>query len=766
MLFAMTNPESKDFAAQLPVLDLSEGTEMLNDFSREAQRHLISARNSLLVLESVPTDKESIENVFKTFHTIKGLADFLKLHDIFWLTGKVEMMLDLIRKELLLCEPQTVHLIGDAVKSLQKLLELLDEQIACDGKLSSPYLDVSALIKSIQEMLDSKEGAVATIRTNIRILPKINFEPNMTILQKVEDIAKVALNDVSIEKGLVKELLDEFHEVTKELKEAQGKLHERQRELIKERELAIKLTQQAQTEARNKSEYLANMSHEIRTLINAILGFASLLRESPLSDKQRDHLQTITVSGKMLLEIVNDILDFSKVEAGKLKLESIEFNLEHITEEVFKILRSRIVNKAINLYLVISEDTPLLLLGDPTRTKQIFMNLLDNGIKFTETGELGMTISRANDVLQRDGSVWIRFVVKDTGIGIPANRINSLFQSFSQVTDSTARIYGGTGLGLALCKTFVEKMGGHIDVESILGKGTTFTFLIPFGISAQNKTFEKPLAGLVPAELCIMLVTAHPKTAETFMTSAKTLNVKNVLMAKTAKQATEELLKLESDPTSFPSMIFVDTMLPEKEAFMLAYKIRQQERYQKINLVALACDGRIEVSDDYQQAGFNSSMMKPIIRQELAETISRVLAQKPTDHRVIAPMVLQKISCAGVRVLVVEDSLPNQELLKIHLETLGCAADYALNGKEALEFLKKNQYDICLMDLQMPVMGGIETAKFIRTQLKNLVPIVALTAAEIQEEREKCFTVGMNDYLAKPFGIDELKEIIIKCTKM
>lgn len=205
-----------------------------------------------------------------------------------------------------------------------------------------------------------------------------------------------------------------------------------------------------------------------------------------------------------------------------------------------------------------------------------------------------------------------------------------------------------------------------------------------------------------------MLVTAHPKTAETFMTSAKTLNVKSVFMAKTAKQAAEELLKLESDSTSFPSMIFIDTMLPEKEAFMLAYKIRQQERYQKINLVALACDGRIEVSDDYQQAGFNSSMMKPIIRQELAETISRVLAQKPTDHRVIAPMVLQKISCAGVRVLVVEDSLPNQELLKIHLEILGCSADYALNGKEALEFLGKNQYDVCLMDLQMPVMVALK----------------------------------------------------------
>ncbi len=739
---------------------------MLNDFSREAQRHLISARNSLLVLESVPTDKESIENVFKTFHTIKGLADFLKLHDIFWLTGKVEMMLDLVRKEVLACEPQTVHLIKDAVQSLQRLLELLDEQIANDGTLKSPYLDVGSLIKMFQTMLDSKEGSAPVVRTPLRILPKINFEPNMTIFQKIDDIVKVSADNITMEKTLLKELLNEFSEVTRELKDAQGKLHERQRELIKERELAIKLTQQAQTEARNKSEYLANMSHEIRTLINAILGFASLLKESPLSDKQRDHLQTITVSGKMLLEIVNDILDFSKVEAGKLKLESIEFNLEHISEEVFKILRSRITNKAINLYLHISDDTPLLLLGDPTRTKQIFMNLLDNGIKFTETGELGMTISRANDVLQRDDLVWIRFVVKDTGIGIPANRINSLFQSFSQATDSTARVYGGTGLGLALCKTFVEKMGGHIDVESILGKGTTFTFLIPFGLSAQTKTFEKPLAGLIPPQLNLMLVTAHDKTVETFINSAKTLNVKSVITAASAKQATEDLLKFESDAKALPTVIFIDTMLPGKEAYMLAYKIRQQERYNKIHLIAIASDGRIEVSDDYQQARFTSSMMKPIIRQELAQTISRVLTQKPMDHRVIAPMVLHKISCAGVRVLVVEDSLPNQELLKIHLETLGCSADYALNGKEAIELLKTKPYDICLMDLQMPIMGGIETAKFIRSELKNPVVIVALTAAEIQEEREKCFMAGMNDYLAKPFGIDELKEVIIKSTKM
>lgn len=756
-------PENKEFIAQIPKLDLSEGTEMLNDFSREAQRHLISARNSLLILETASSDKESIENVFKTFHTIKGLADFLKLHDIYWLTGKVETMIDMIRKDFLPLEAQTIQLINDAMKSLQKLLELLDEQIADDGKLESPYHDVGPLVTAIQTVIDKKASTPMPAKPIPRALKTIVYEPDMLVFQKIEDQIKGSDENVKVDKALLKKLLTDFQEVTRELKDTQGKLHERQRELIKERELAIKLTQQAQSEARTKSEYLANMSHEIRTLINAILGFTAILRESNLTDKQRDHLQTIIVSGKMLLEIVNDILDFSKVEAGKLKLENIDFNLNHITEEVFKILRSRIANKPIHLYFEIADDVPAALKGDPTRVKQVFMNLLDNGIKFTEKGEIGMSVSRNAEETQQDGIVWLKFIVKDSGIGIPANRIPLLFQSFTQANESTTRLYGGTGLGLSLCKTFIEKMGGRIDVRSELGKGTMFIFSIPFEI---GKPIKEDLNETIPTGLDIMVISSHEKTLQAFSTVAKKQGVASVTSATTAKQATELLLKRESDGQPLPSIMFIDTMLSGKEGFMLAYKIRQQERYHEIHLVAVTSDGRVEITDDFQQAGFQSSMMKPIIRQELAETIARVLSEKPTDHRVISPTVLQKISCAGVRVLVVEDSVPNQELLKIHLESLECVAEYAANGKEAIDLLKKNKYDICLMDLQMPVMGGIEASRIIRFEMKLPIPIIALTAAEIQEEREKCFAAGMNSYLAKPFGLDDLKEVIIKCTKM
>ncbi len=759
-------PDPKEFISRIPELDLSEGTEMLNDFCREAQRHLISARNSLLILETVPSDKESIENVFKTFHTIKGLADFLKLHDIFALTGKVEMLLDLVRKDLLACEPDIVRLSSDAVKTLQRLLELLDEQIANDGHLESPYLDISPLVHSAQSLINKKGNTVMLVKPVAKVMPTIRFEPDLSVFKKIEDLVKLPADEVKVDKPLLEKLLNDFYETARELKDTEGKLHERQRELIKERELAIKLTQQAQGEARAKSIYLANMSHEIRTLINAILGFTGILRDSPLADKQRDHLQTIIVSGNMLLEIVNDILDYSKVEAGKLKLESIEFSLTHTIDEVFKIIRSRINNKPINLYFEIGEDVPQMITGDPTRIKQVFINLLDNGIKFTESGDIGMTVSRDTQAHGKDESTWIKFVIKDTGVGIPQDRISALFHSFTQASDSTTRLYGGTGLGLALCKNFIEKMGGRIDVQSELGKGTTFTFSIPFSSSRQAKPVEDPIKGVSAQTLDLMVVTAHPKTSQTFMAAAKGLKIKSVSEAKTAKQATELLLKRESEGAGLPAMLFIDTMLPEKEAFMLAYKIRQQDRYKKIVLVAVATDGRIEISDDYRQAGFQSSLMKPIIAEELGEVISRVLGQKPTDHRVIDPIVLQKISCDGVRVLVVEDSLPNQELLKIHLESLGCVCEYASNGREAVELLKKNTYDICLMDLQMPVMGGLEAARTIRTELKSNVPIVALTAAEIQEEREKCFAAGMNSYLAKPFGLDDLKEAIIKSTKM
>ena len=754
------------FTPTVPQLNLAEDREMLTDFSREAQRHLISARNSLLVLETVPSDKEALENIFKTFHTIKGLADFLNLKDIGRLTQEAENLMDMLRKEALPYEGQTASLITQSINNMQRLLELLDEQIDHDGHLKSKYPDISQLFSALQALNAKKHEPANKSRRAGKSMPTISFEPDFTVCEQIEAQCDSADADVTLEKKLVQRLTKDYQDISKELKDVHSKLVERQRELIKERELAIKLTQKAQGEARAKSEYLANMSHEIRTLINAILGFTDLLKEGALDRKQKEHVNTIILSGKMLLEIVNHILDFSKVESGKLKLEAIDFNLEFIVEEVFKIIRTRLTNKPIQLYFDIKEDVPRNLVGDPTRLKQIFINLLDNAIKFTEKGEIGMEVSVNSAPPSPEMPYEIQFAVRDTGIGIPPERHSAIFESFTQAHDSTTRLYGGTGLGLALCKTFVETMGGSIHVDAEVGKGSRFIFTVPLQQSRVRIT-HKEAADLSDYQgTQIMIVNTHSGSAKILTGVCQKVQLDVLPVAKTAKQASEMLLSLEEQNNPLPAVIFIDSSLPDKEGFMLAYKIRQQERYKDIKLIAISSDVNLEKSEEFKKAGFDHFLVKPIIKGEVTDAIRRMLGDQLPQGRIISPDMLHKISCEGIRVLVVEDSLPNQELLKVHFDSLKCECDYVLNGKEAIEKLKNNTYDICFMDLQMPVMGGLEATKIIRQEMKLDVPVVALTAAEFQEEKDRCYELGMNDYLPKPFGLDQLKEKIVRCTKM
>jgi len=489
------SPDDSQFKPSVPQLNLLEDREMLTDFSHEAQRHLISARNSLLVLETVATDKEALENIFKTFHTIKGLSDFLNLTDIYSLTQEAENLMNFLRKDALHFESEPAHLITQSINTLQRLLELLDEQIENGGHLKSKYIDISALIQSLRKINTQPSEPRAKPSKATKSIPTISVETDMSVCVQLQEQLKADAHDtITIEKIQIEKFINDFQDTSRELKEIHSKLVERQRELIKERELAIKLTQKAQDEARAKSEYLANMSHEIRTLINAILGFTDLLKVGELDRKQKEHVNTIILSGKMLLEIVNHILDFSKVESGKLKLESVDFNLDYIVEEVFKIIRTRLTNKPIRLSFDIKDDVPRNLIGDPTRLKQIFINLLDNAIKFTEHGEIHMDVVLEKPSPAPELPTLLKFSVRDTGIGIPEDRHQVIFESFSQAHDSTTRLYGGTGLGLALCKTFVETMGGEIWVKSEIGKGSTFLFTVQLQESPiQLKRKEAPI---------------------------------------------------------------------------------------------------------------------------------------------------------------------------------------------------------------------------------------------------------------------------------
>ncbi|MFA5087512.1 MAG: response regulator [Candidatus Omnitrophota bacterium] len=761
--------KNKKFVSQLPVLDLAENRDMLTEFTAEAHKYLLNAKNSLLILDTVADDREAVENIFRSFHTIKGLAGFLSLHDLFFLTEISETLFDMIRKGTLKFEGKIAVITKSSLNALYQLIELLNEQIINDGKLVSAYPDITSLVESIQAVVEESKGKVDNAYATHfkRDIPLITIDEVRTDYSHLKEKLGKAGKEVVVDKELIETMIKDLEKKNERLNETQGRMLENQRELVRERELAIKLTQQAQSMARVKSEFLASMAHEIRTLINAILGFTDLLKRGPLNVKQKEQLDTIILSGNLLLGIVNDILDLSKVEAGKLKLEVIDFNLERLIEDIFRILRTRLNSKPIDFYFRLESNVPRNLKGDPTRLKQIFINLLDNAIKFTEKGEVGLRVSLESSPSSLEKNYTLRFVVEDTGMGIPDDRKEAIFESFTQANTSITRHYGGSGLGLALCKSYVENMGGRIWVESIVNKGSKFIFTAVFARGQGVADKEPPAENLDNiARKRFMIVKFNEKISLPLVTLCEKHKLFVCSQARNSHEAFNQLNAMKAQNIPLPDIIFIDTLLPDKSAFVLANKVRQDERFRDIKMVAVTADISHDLIDGLKKQGFDEYLAKPIIEDEFLKLLFDIFLDKREGARILSRNMMESISCVGIKVLVAEDSLPNQELLKAHFETLGCEVDYVNNGQEAIDILRQKDYDICFMDLQMPVMGGVEAAKIIRGELKKDLPIVALTAAEVEQEKIRCLTAGMNDYLAKPFDLFELKEKVILATKM
>jgi len=757
--------QNENFTPKVPEIDLSEGREMLVEFVSEAHKHLLNAKNALLVLDTVADDREAIENIFKSLHTIKGLADFLNLSDIFNLTEVSESLFDMIRKNLIAYEQPIATVTKESIDGLYRLLELLNEQITNEGKLKSPYLDVGPIIASTNSIIFEAKESKDAVKAHVvkRDIPSISIDEKKSDYGELEKILQSSEEQVAIDKKSLQTLISDLTKAKDKLKESQSLILENQRELVKEREVSIKLTQQAQSTARLKSEFLASMAHEIRTLINAILGFTDILKESSLNTKQNKQLDMIVMSGDLLLGIVNDILDFSKMEAGKLKLESIDFNLKVLVEDVFKILRTRLKGKHIDFYFEIGDNVPLNLIGDPTRLKQIIINLLDNAIKFTEQGEVGLTVSLETIEEGFDRKHVLRFNVADTGIGIPEDRKNIVFESFTQASTSDTRKYGGSGLGLTLCKSFIENMGGKIWIESEVDTGSNFIFLIAFSVGKTSQEREgkasksKELAGKK-----ILVVENNEKVYKAIKVFCEQNSMEIFPLAKNSLEAVKQL---KEEGAQSPDIIFINVLLPDKQGYMLASKIKQESKQKGTRIIAMSSEIETKDISEIQRQGFDEYITKPIIDSDLLEVIG-VSQNQGAPRRRLSGTMIEKISCEGLKVLVAEDSLPNQELLRAHFESLGCEADYVENGKDAVDMAGKNDYDICFMDLQMPIMGGIEAAQNIRKSGNKKIAIIALTAAEEGEERKKCLASGMNDYLSKPFDLLELKEKIIRSAKM
>jgi PAS domain S-box-containing protein len=513
-----------------------------------------------------------------------------------------------------------------------------------------------------------------------------------------------------------------------------------------------KAKETAEMATRAKSAFLANMSHEIRTPMNAVIGMTDLLLETALTGAQQELVETIRTGGDSLLTIINDILDFSKIESGYLNLEHAPFNLRTVVEEGLDLLAAKAAEKKLEFAYLIDDDTPHTILGDITRLRQVLVNLLSNAVKFTHEGEVVVSVSAVSHAYER---AELHFAVRDTGIGIPPDKIELLFRSFSQIDSSTTRIYGGTGLGLVISKRLVELMGGRMWVDSQQDHGSTFHFTIAVDVASVEQCDEGK-QDLWLADQRVLIVDDNQTSREILVRQTRSWG-----MAPTAAASGEEALELLSRGEHY-ALALLDLHMPGMDGLALAAEIRRHAGSLELPLV-LASSGIATLREMLSRSArqmFAGFLAKPIKSLQLYKLMVEVLSGTRSVGSLLVESRFDRdlTSQAPLRVLLAEDNLINQKVALIILNRLGYQADVADNGIEALSALRRKMYDIIIMDVQMPELDGLETTREIcREWPEGRRPwIIALTANAMEEDREKALEAGMNDYLTKPVGMTTL----------
>jgi two-component system sensor histidine kinase/response regulator len=509
----------------------------------------------------------------------------------------------------------------------------------------------------------------------------------------------------------------------------------------------------AEAANRAKSDFLANMSHEIRTPLNAIIGLTELLLQTPTNALQREYLQMILESGELLLALINDVLDFSKIEAGKLLLERLPFTLREQVGDTMKLLAARASQKGLELALDVAADVPEVVVGDAGRLRQVLLNLLSNAIKFTHQGEVVVEV-RCSE--RTESECLLQFCVRDTGIGIPRDQQERIFQAFEQVDTSTARRYGGTGLGLAIASRLVALMGGKIWVESEPGRGSAFYFTARLGIGPSEKDGrEEQLARLRGWRVLVVDDNATNRTVLQAMLRSWHLQPET---ASTAEEALRLLQDARLAGVPF-HLVITDVAMPGMDGFQLVEAIRQQESSPPI-IVMLASAHYVDDLERSQKLGVARYLLKPVKHSELLEAVLSVCAPetaaaKTTDQErpATSQALPQPKATRSLQILLVEDSLVNQRLMQGLLSSWGHEIIVADNGPQALEYFARRRFDLILMDIQMPGMDGYEVMRRIRAWEKQHgghVPILAITARALPDDHQKCLEAGADGYLAKP----------------